>query len=90
MIVINGVEISDAEIDAEADHHVDAASPRYAAACALAIRELLLQRAQESGLADSAGVTERDALIEKLLEREAPVPEPTDSECRTYYALHRD
>ena len=89
-ITINGFEIADAEIDAEAAHHAMAPSPRDAAACALAIRELLLQRAQESGLADAMGGVESDVLIERLLDIEAPVPHPTEEECRNFYDRQRE
>ena len=89
-ITINDFEIADAEIDAEAVHHASAPSPREAAACALAIRELLLQRAKESGLADAMGGVESDVLIERLLDIEAPVPRPSEKECRNVYDRRRD
>ena len=89
-ITINGCEIADAEIDAEAVHHASAPSPREAAACALAIRELLRQRALESGLADAMGGIEGDVLIERLLDIEAPVPHPTEEECRAFYGRQRE
>jgi peptidyl-prolyl cis-trans isomerase C len=89
-IVINGVDLSDDLIQAEAANHRHCASPYHAAACALAIRELLLQRAREAGI-DHAGAAEEaiaDAAIEDLLEREAPVPQPTEAECRRFYERH--
>jgi len=89
-ITINGFEIADAEIDAEAAHYATAPSPRDAAACALAIRELLRQRARESGLAEALGHVEDDVLIERLLNIEAPVPHPTEEECRTFYERQRE
>ena len=86
-VTVNGREISEATIAAEEAHHADNPSPREAAACALAIRELLLQRAREAGLVSGDAPEEAacEAAIERLLEREAPVPEPTEAECRRFY-----
>ena len=91
-ITINGVSIGDTAIDAEAANHEAAAAPRSAAAYALAIRELLLQRAAEVGLAepDKSDEAACDAAIERLLVQEAPVPEPLESECRKFYELNRE
>ncbi|MGB5080320.1 MAG: peptidylprolyl isomerase [Burkholderiales bacterium] len=86
-VAVNGVAISEEQIEAETPHHRDAPSPREAAACALAIRELLLQRARALGLA--AERESADAAIDALIEREAPVPSPTEAECRRYYDAHR-
>jgi peptidyl-prolyl cis-trans isomerase C len=87
-IIINGVAISRERIEAEAAHHKDCASPTHAAACALAIRELLLQRAREAGIAEDIGAADDSAIdtaIERLLAREVPVPAPTETECRRHY-----
>jgi peptidyl-prolyl cis-trans isomerase C len=86
-VAVNGAAISEEAIEAEAAHHRDAASPREAAARALAIRELLLQRARALGLAPEGEPA--DAAIDALLAREAPVPSPTEAECRRYYDAHR-
>ncbi len=90
MTWINGALIEDARIAYEARNHADGADPHACAAYALAIRELLLQRARALGLsqAGSAGAQAEDAAIDALLEREAPVPEPTESECRRFYQRH--
>lgn len=88
-VSINAVEIPEEEIAREMEHHADARSPRDAAACALAIRALLLQRARALGLAAGAGAESEDVLIDELLEREVSVPEPTEAECRRYYDAHR-
>ena len=85
-VAVNGVAISEEEIEAETPHHRDAPSPREAAACALAIRELLLQRARALGLTPEGEAA--DAAIDALLAREAPVPSPTEAECRRYYDAH--
>jgi peptidyl-prolyl cis-trans isomerase C len=56
---------------------------------AAAARELLRQRAVATGLlADDAGADAVDAAIEGLLEREVQTPEPTEPECRQYYAAN--
>lgn len=69
MIRINGVAIGDEEIAAEAAHHPDAPGPHAAAACALAIRQLLLQRARMCGLSFGGGSDACDDVIEDLLQR---------------------
>jgi peptidyl-prolyl cis-trans isomerase C len=66
------------------------------AARALAVRELLLQRARRLGLtpapmSDAAGrrEAEEEALIRALIEREVSVPEPNEATCRRYYERNR-
>jgi peptidyl-prolyl cis-trans isomerase C len=88
---INGAVISDEAIEREAEHHRNAPAPIEAARCALAIRELLLQRACAIGLAtpdQCADEDECEEIINRLLAREAPTPEPTDAECRKFYETH--
>lgn len=90
-VTVNERVISDDMIEREAAFHADAEAPLAAAACALAVRALLLDRARALGLvsADEApGDDACDDAIERLLEREAPVPEPTAAECRKYYEGH--
>lgn len=54
-----------------------------------AARELLRQQAVALGLlAESAAENERDAALERLLEREVAVPEPGEAECRRFYDAH--
>lgn len=88
-IALNGVEISEGAILEEMAHHQDAPSPRDAAARALAIRELLLQRARSLGLESADAEDADDAAIEALLAREVRTPDPTEPECRRYYDGHR-
>lgn len=60
-----------------------------AADAAEAVRLLLVQRAVQVGLCDAgADAHTAEAAIEQLLDREAPTPEPTEAECRRYYAAH--
>ncbi len=67
---------------------VDAAawpSPELAA-----VRELLRQRAAAVGLIDVKARAELvDDAIERLIEREVAIPEPTIEECRRYYEANR-
>ena len=61
-----------------------------------ACTELLRQAAQSAGLLDADDACSPDgatseaatAAIETLLEREVPVPDPSDGACRRYYAAH--
>lgn len=56
---------------------------------AAAARELLRQRALATGLlAQGAGEAGVDEAIERLLDREVRVPEPTEAECRRFYDAH--
>ena len=97
-VSINGVAISRGAIAREVQNH-PASKPIEAwqsAARALAIRELLLQRARLVGIIpapvrDSAGrcETEEEALIRGLLEQEVHTPEPDEQTCRRYYAKNR-
>lgn len=93
-IIVDGVEIPEALLAQEVQNHpsASAAEARTAAGHALAIRALLLSRAQELGLAeqtefDSDGreETQEEALIRALLDREVEIAEPSDAECRRVY-----
>ena len=89
-VVVNGIEIAEAMIAQEAQNHpaTNAAEARAAAACALAVRELLLQRARSLGLSpvplvDAGGREEapEEALVRMLLEKEVEATAPSDDEC---------
>ncbi len=86
-VIINGVEISEQEINVESAHHREGsiAARRYHAAVALAIRELLRQRAVELGLL-SPGAEVVDDTVDQLIEREVSVPTPEATVCRRYYS----
>jgi peptidyl-prolyl cis-trans isomerase C len=97
-ISVNGTPIANDAIVREMQHH-PAEKPIAAwqeAARALAVRELLLQRARHLGLepaptSDDTGrrETDEEALIRALLEREVTVPEPDEETCRRYYARNQ-
>ena len=73
-VTINGVVV-----DTESSPSVELA----------AARELLRQRAMALGLvADGASSAEIDAAVERVIEREVAIPEPTAEECRRYYAAN--
>jgi peptidyl-prolyl cis-trans isomerase C len=93
-IVIEGVEIPEALIAREAQNHPgpDGASAWNAAARALALKALLLDRARELGLDpaaehDEAGreETREEALMRAVLDAEVNIAAPTAEECRRVY-----
>lgn len=92
MISVNGTTIGEAEVLAEMQYHPapsreEAAS---AAAEALIVRELLLQRATALGIAFTAGVAEaEETAISALLDREVRVPEADKQTCRRWYDNNR-
>lgn len=94
MISVNGVEIVESEILAEAQNHPaeNPGSALLAAARALVIRQLLLQRAAELDLVSAPEIlddgrteTDEDAAIRMLIEQEAVVPSATSEECLRFY-----
>lgn len=84
---VNGVPIDAASIDAEVAHHADAPDPSAAATQALAIRELLRQRAVELKLIVEGDPLD-DASLDRLLEIELTVPTATRADCGRYYEGH--
>ncbi len=94
VVKVNGVTIARDDIQREMQHHpaVKAIVAWQKAACALVIRELLLQRARHLGLTsepitdgDGRCETDEEALVRELIEREVTVPEPDEETCRRYY-----
>jgi peptidyl-prolyl cis-trans isomerase C len=93
-ISVDGVEIPREVIAREAQYHA-AATPAqaYAAAArALVIHRLLLNRADRLGLiavplSDEQGRRETDdeALIRQVIERDVVTPQPDEASCRRYY-----
>jgi len=86
-ISVNGVEITDADVERELPHHESAPNPVQAATEALVLRQVLLDASRQAGL-DAASSSEEDAIIERLLAREVKAPIPTEEECRRYYDNH--
>lgn len=96
---VGAVEIGEERIAAEMQNHPagDADEAWEAAARALVVRELLLGEARRLGIepgdaSDDQGrkLTEEDALIEALVEREVTVPVATEAEARRFYETHPD
>lgn len=87
-ITVNGVEIDDAAIHAEMQHHPAPSEDfaRYSATLALIARELLLQEAARLGIADA----DEDDRITALFEREVKAPEPDEADCQQFFATNRE
>ncbi|MCI3135323.1 peptidylprolyl isomerase [Phenylobacterium aquaticum] len=97
-IVVEGVEIPEFLIADEVQNHpsLSAAEARTAAGKALAVKALLLHRADELGLRaepliDEAGreETAEEALIRATLDAEVKIEPPSTAECRRVYDAQR-
>lgn len=90
-ITVNGVEIPEPAINAESARHRGGALRErwHRAAVALAIRELLRQRAVELQLLAPQAEFD-DPAVDRLLEREVAIPEPDEAACRRYYARNAE
>jgi len=86
MIVVNGVSISDTQMQAEMPHHQSEADPVQSAGQELVLRELLLQRARELGLEQD----DPEALIQSVLAAEVKTPVADEASCRRYYEQNTD
>ena len=85
---INGIEFDGETIAAESTYHAHALDPLDAARRALAVRELLRQRAGELGLIRESEPFD-DQTIDTLLERELThVPDADREACERYYERH--
>jgi peptidyl-prolyl cis-trans isomerase C len=92
-VSVNGVQISEQNILAEAQNH-PAENPGQAvqaAARALVVRELLLQQARSLNIQaapeqmDDGSETPEDAAIRELIEQEVDIPSASTDECQRYY-----
>ena len=99
-IKINSVCISEDQIGAEMQYHPAESQDEAAflAAKALAVKELLLQEAQEQGLfkdfdhldpASNELIALSENAIKILLDQEVAYPEATEAECQTYYESNK-
>ncbi|MGB3436130.1 peptidylprolyl isomerase [Achromobacter sp.] len=84
-VIVNGVELNDADLERELPLHAEAGNPMREAITALVLRRVLLDEAGRLGL-DAA--TDEEGAIGALLAREAPAPEADDAACRRYYQMH--
>lgn len=80
-VTINGVELTDADMEQELPLHADASNPMRAATTALVLRRVLRDEATRQGL----DLASEDDAIGVLLERHAPAPEADEAACRRYY-----
>lgn len=80
-ISVNGVEITDSEIEQELPHHQTAGNPLKQSVHEVVLRTLLLQEADRLGI----GEHDDDTRIEALFAQEVHVPEADDAACETCY-----
>ncbi|MBM3115934.1 peptidylprolyl isomerase [Jeongeupia naejangsanensis] len=80
-ILVNGVEITDAQIEAELPHHQDAPSPVDATVQELILRELLTQRARAKGIE----ATDPQEAVGELLGQEIEAPKVDEAQARAFY-----
>ena len=97
-VTVNGVPIAAIDIALEMQNHpADVSHEAWnEAACALVVREVLLQEARRRHLTASAGTDARgrvetadEALIGVLLEQAIQPVEPDEAACRRYFDEHR-
>ncbi|CAP44168.1 peptidylprolyl isomerase [Bordetella petrii] len=84
MISVNGVAIDEARLQAELPRHQHEPDPAQSASRELVLRELLLQRARELGLAQG----DNDADVRAVLAAEVRTPQADEAACRRYYEQH--
>ncbi|HUH60996.1 MAG TPA: peptidylprolyl isomerase [Candidimonas sp.] len=85
-VIVNDVELTDAEMAAELPLHDGEENPVQRAMTALVLRRILLDEAARLGIAGH----DHEATIEALLEKEVQVPTPDGQTCRRYYDQHHD
>lgn len=93
-VKVNGQEIAEAAIAHEAVLHADSPDPHTAAATALVMRRLIIDRARSRGLLardePSPADADLDDALDALLALEAAVPpEPDEAELRRFYERNR-
>ena len=81
-ISVNGVEITDAMVEAELPRHEDARNPLQATVHELILRELLLQKARALGLPGDSD----DEIVNAVIESQCRVPDADEAACRTFYS----
>jgi hypothetical protein len=88
-ILVNDVEITEAEVGQEMQYHPADSQQRawQMAAESLVVRQLLLQQAANSGL--NLEQVEED-IIDQLLQQDVTVPEADDATCQRFYDTHPD
>lgn len=84
-VIVNDVELTDAEMAEELSLHAGAENPVQRAMTSLVLRRVLLD---EAARLDVIGL-DHEATIEALLEKEVQVPTPDEQTCRRYYDQHQ-
>lgn len=88
-VVVNGVPISAKAIAQEMQYHPASSRDEavFQSVQALVIRELLLQRSRELGLAvqTHTGESEEESIIRRLIEQGVQTTEPDESACEHFY-----
>lgn len=80
-IAVNGIEITDAEIEQEIQHHQHAGNPLKQSVHELVLRTVLLHEAERLGIAGA----DDDARIEALFTQEVRVPDADDAASELFY-----
>lgn len=80
-ITVNGVEITEAMVQAEQANHEDTASPRDSAVQQLVLHQLLLQKAREQG----HDTSNEGQAIGALLDKELNFTPADEAACQAYY-----
>ncbi|KRC68238.1 Foldase protein PrsA precursor [compost metagenome] len=83
-VIVNGVELSDADLERELPLHAQASNPMRHAITALVLRRVLLDEARRKGL----DAEDEEGAIGALLGREAPAPQADEPACRRFYQMH--
>lgn len=85
---INGIELDAVTITSESAYHAHASDPLDAARRALAVRELLRQRAVTLGLIGEGALIDDDTIDALLLCELTHIPDADREACERYYAHH--
>lgn len=82
-VIVNGVELSDAEMEKELPAHQQEADPVKSAMTALVLRRVLLDKAHALGISG-----DDEQKIERLLAQEVVVPKAEREDCLRHYQQH--
>ena len=83
-VIVNGVELNDADLERELPLHAEAGNPMREAVTALVLRRVLLDEAGRQGL----DLSDEESAIGALLASQAPAPEADEAACRRFYQMH--
>lgn len=83
-VIVNGVELNDADLEQELPLHADASNPMRHAITALVLRRVLLDEAGRLGL----DASDEEGAVSALLASQAPAPAADDAACRRFYQMH--